>query len=73
MSNDEFERPRSPSSATMKALGPTGFCKLCGKEFLIPGSAENKKFCGAECRVEWWKQKRQRVSRMILEEERNKG
>lgn len=53
----------------------TGHCELggCGKEFLIPASATNKRFCCAEHKTEWHRREREKAMRMLRESKESKN
>jgi predicted nucleic acid-binding Zn ribbon protein len=48
----------SPAQATRQ-------CKHCGRSFSVPPSAENKKFCSAECRAQWWHERRRKAELLL--------
>lgn len=46
-------------------------CVLCGKEFLVPESAPHKKFCCAEHRVEWHREREKRARELLKQAEQS--
>lgn len=47
-------------------------CDQCGREFGVEPTAPHKRFCGYECRKDWWKERRREGERRIKEQEKKK-